>query len=289
MSLAPKSAAAIGDLELHCMELWGGRGDVEGYLHRPGLDVWVSSVSSGAVDAGGGAFHLISSCASGRITRMLLVDVCCLPAQFGDVADDLKDLLKKNVNSIQQTRLIRHMGERLECASHRGTFASMLVAGYFAPNRTLTLCNAGHPAPLLLRRGAERWTALAQPLNCTWAAQLPSGVLDPREYQHMQIRLDVGDMALFYSNSLSERCDAQGRTLGSNGMRALLDGIAAGSLRDMARQLSQRLQTGLSAPAPQDDSTFLLCQATDSRVSLRDSLLAPFRLLGSVSDRTQLE
>ena len=38
----------------------------------------------------------------------------------------------------------------------------------------------------------------------------------------------------------------------------------------------------------QDDATILLFRANGTRTSIRDNLLAPFRLLGSVSDASRI-
>lgn len=59
---------------MQCMEVWGGNQAVERSFQTPGLKIWVYSRPYGQA-VGGGDVYYISSCASGRITRMLLADV----------------------------------------------------------------------------------------------------------------------------------------------------------------------------------------------------------------------
>ena len=58
------------DEPMNCMEVFGGHGETSNQIKRPGLNVWVRSQPRQDTIAGGGDLYLISSCASGRITRM---------------------------------------------------------------------------------------------------------------------------------------------------------------------------------------------------------------------------
>ena len=61
--------------QMSCMEVWGGNIATDTSIDRPGLSCRVYSQSFGDGDAGGDVYYL-SSCASGRLTRFLLADVC---------------------------------------------------------------------------------------------------------------------------------------------------------------------------------------------------------------------
>ncbi|MCA9123808.1 MAG: SpoIIE family protein phosphatase [Planctomycetaceae bacterium] len=146
--------------QMNCMEVWGGHASTNNFLRRPGLDVWIWSDQRSSAEAGGGDLHLLSSCASGRITRMLLADVCGFGSLFSEIASEMRDLMKRNVNTIQQTSAVRDMSCRLEYASQKGGFASTLMSTYFASTRAFALCNAGHPPPLLYRAADDKWSLL---------------------------------------------------------------------------------------------------------------------------------
>ncbi len=205
---------------MNCMEVWGGNGTRSNHLTRPGLDVWISSHSNGCAESGGSDLHLLSSCASGRITRMLLADVCSCGPLFQEISAELRDLMKRNVNVVQQGRFVRHMNRRLACLSERGGFASTLISTYFAPTRSYSLCNAGHPPPLLFRSRSREWSVLRQVAADLSRAAVPDGVVDFSEYQQLTTKMDVGDMVLSYSNILTECRDTRGDIVGLDGLLA---------------------------------------------------------------------
>jgi len=69
------------------MEVWGGNHAVDNGVIMPGLDAWVYSQLYERV-TGGGDVHYVSSCATGRVMRILLADV----AGHGDGASTLAQL-----------------------------------------------------------------------------------------------------------------------------------------------------------------------------------------------------
>ncbi len=138
------------------MAVWGGNRASDDYLCRPGLDIWVWSQTQDRGEAVGSDLHLLSSCASGRITRMLLAEICGQGALSVEIAEALRELMKRNLNTIQQARFVNDMNQHLTEASERGGFASTLISTYFASTRSFTLCNAGHPPPFLYRAAVAR-------------------------------------------------------------------------------------------------------------------------------------
>ena len=59
---------------MQCMEVWGGSQVTSSGVELAGLDVWVYSKPFGEAQRGGDVYY-VSSCASGRISRLLLADV----------------------------------------------------------------------------------------------------------------------------------------------------------------------------------------------------------------------
>ena len=80
-----------------CMEVWGGTRATSSHFVVPGLDVWVYSQPHLGHESGGDVYYL-SSCASGRITRLLVGDVSGHGAEASPVATKLRDIMRKNVN-----------------------------------------------------------------------------------------------------------------------------------------------------------------------------------------------
>ena len=60
--------------QMQCMEVWGGSQLTARGVEFGGLDVWVYSKPYGQAQSGGDVYYA-SSCATGRISRLLLADV----------------------------------------------------------------------------------------------------------------------------------------------------------------------------------------------------------------------
>jgi hypothetical protein len=271
---------------LNCMGVWGGNGSTENHFRRPGLDLWLWSQSQRCAEAGGSDLHLVSSCASGRITRLLLADVCGLGQRFVEIARELRELMKRNINTVRQVRFVREMSCRLEDASTRGGFASTLVGTYFAPARSFAVCNAGHPPPLLYRFQERQWSVLSQVPSGPSPAEAPLGVVDLSEYQQFRVKLEAGDMLLGYSNTLTECRTARGKPLGVEGFLSRVRQLDLEQSSNLVSALATQIRYEHKENLSSEDATLLLCRATKTRVAWRDNLLAPFRLLRAVSDRT---
>ncbi len=117
--------------------------------------------------ASGGDVYYLSSCASGRITRMLLADVSGHGAAVADCASQLRDLMRRHVNSISQARFVEGMNQEFTRISDDGKFATAVVGTYFAGNGRFQLCQAGHPPPLHYRQQTGEWKLCERPQdNC---------------------------------------------------------------------------------------------------------------------------
>ncbi len=276
---------------MHCMEVWGGKQAAEKHFEMPGLEVWIWARPISESAEGGGDVHYLSSCASGRITRMVLADVCGYGNVFRDLAAELRQLMIQNVNYIKQSRFVVDMNQRFSGFSDKGAFATALVSTFFSPTRTYSICNAGHPAPLIYRVAADKWTVLKQPTSADQGDQpvdTPLGVVPEAEYQQVSTRLDPGDLVLSFGNALTESRRADGRYITSAGLIEILEELNPAQPQTMISGLLERIRNEHPDNMADEDSTITLCRATGSSVGWKDNLMAPFRLLRPVSDRTHL-
>lgn len=260
------------------MEVWGGNLGVDRAFEMPGLEVWIFSRPFGA-EASGGDVYYLSSCASGRITRMLLADVSGHGAVVSRIALALRDLMRRNVNVVSQKRLLESMNREFAAVAKEGGFATALVSTFFAPTRSLVLCNAGHPPPFVYRASSKSWSVFdpQQPPDST-IHDTPLGVSDEAHYTLLTTRLQRGDMLFAYSDGLIEGQIGADRILGVQGLLRLLRETSAHNPPEIIADILQRV-VGASGQLDQDDVTVILMQATGSRTTWKDNLLAPFRLL----------
>jgi phosphoserine phosphatase RsbU/P len=146
------------------MEVWGSSQLTSSGVELPGLDVWVYSKPFRQAQHGGDVYY-VSSCASGRISRLLLADVSGHGKSVASTAADLRTLMRRFVNRLDQKEFVRLLNEQFTSLSRQGTFSTAVVTTFFAPSRRLTLCNAGHPRPLLFRALDGRWSFLGHQDN----------------------------------------------------------------------------------------------------------------------------
>jgi sigma-B regulation protein RsbU (phosphoserine phosphatase) len=272
---------------MECMEVWGGNLAVHRQFAAPGLNVWIHSRPYGQA-LGGGDVYYLSSCASGRITRMLLADISGHGVLVAQLATKLRDLMRRNVNFIRQSRFVREMNRQFGDFGEQSTFATALVATFFAPTRSFTLCNAGHPAPLVYRRSTSQWSELASEGDASpGLCDLPLGVADHTNYGQLKAKLETGDLVLCFSDAVTESLGSDGRQLGREGVLQLVRELDVARPADLVPALIERIERLSADNLSQDDATLLLCEATGGGSTLKANLLAPFRLLGPVSDRTQ--
>ena len=120
-----------------CMEVSGGRLTYHADYEMPGLAMQVSSRHCDQCMSGGGEVHYISSCASGRITRIMLADICGSEEIFRRLSCEMRQGLVRNINSIWQNRVISDMSRQFREFARQGGFATASVATFFAPREAL--------------------------------------------------------------------------------------------------------------------------------------------------------
>src|SRR5271163_2799662 len=181
---------------MQCMEVWSGSQLTTRGVAFGGLDAWVYSKPYGQAHSGGDIYYA-SSCATGRITRLLLADVAGHGISVASTAADLRTLMRRFVNCLDQTEFVRLLNQQFTALGKDGAFATAVVATFFEPSRRMTVCNAGHPRPLLYRAARKQWDflghhALDQPAakKSAGPANLPLGMLEISQYDHIDIQLE---------------------------------------------------------------------------------------------------
>ena len=263
-----------------CMEVWGGNVSANNSVAMSGLDAWVYSKPF-AMAQGGGDVYYVSSCATGRITRLLVADVSGHGEQVRQTANVLRDLMRRFVNHLDQRQFVRSMNQQFTQLSDAGCFATAVVTTFFGPTNYLTICNAGHPTPLIYRAGKRQWTLLERGESSSDAvADIPLGIDDMCDYEQMSMQLDVGDLVICYSDSLMESKDADGQMLGEQGLLAITNEIDVSDPAKVVTNLIEAIARRAPGNLEADDVTILLFHPNGSgtRVSFRHKLAAPFRV-----------
>jgi serine phosphatase RsbU (regulator of sigma subunit) len=247
----------------------------------PGLDAWLYSKPYGGSEAGGDV-HYVSSCATGRITRLLVADVSGHGAAVCDAAGVLRGLMRQFVNYLDQTQFVRSMNREFTVLSAANCFATAVVTTYFAPTRHIQVCNAGHPPPLIYRAADRDWSYLNRDdeIEHLEPANVPLGILDLAEYDKFETTLAEGDLVLCYTDSLVESRDLDGEFLLQEGLLRIVRTLDVSSPAAFIPALLKAVEDLSPGNLDADDVTALLFRpnVSTSTPPLRDRLLAPFRV-----------
>jgi phosphoserine phosphatase RsbU/P len=270
---------------MQCMEVWGGSQLTSRAVEFGGLNVWVYSKPYGEAQRGGDVYYA-SSCATGRISRLLLADVSGHGNSVAATAAELRTLMRRFVNRLDQAEFVRLLNQQFTALSREGTFATAIVTTFFASTRRLVVCNAGHPRPLLYRAASQQWDFLGNEGSTDQRkpSNIPLGILDIADYEQFDVELQSGDCLVNYSDALIESRDADGEMSGEAGLLRIIRFLG---IVDPAKltvvildEIARRYPENLS----DDDVTFFVAQANggESRYSFGEKLKAQFRLFGSL-------
>lgn len=272
------------------MEVWGGNTRTRTAVSMPGNDVHVVSEPWKGHNRGGDTYFM-SNCLAGIITRFMLADVAGHGDGSGDLAVSLRSLMRKHINTADQTELARALNREFGELSSAGRFATALLATYFAPTDHLIVCSAGHPAPLWYRAGTRSWSLLRpdhpaarqrSEAEVIGVPNLPLGILEPMHYAQFAIGLEPGDLVVLYTDALIEARAAGGPQLGEEGLLELCGARGIAEHGEPATALLGAVCA--QAGAELDDDATVLCirhHAGDPpRTSIGERARALSRLIG---------
>lgn len=267
-------------LQLQCMEVWGGNGRVDSAVAMAGMDAWIYSLPHGQADGGGDVYYF-SACATGRINRLLLADVAGHGASVAETAVALRGLMRQHINYHDQSAFLKAMNRQFAALARHGLFATSIATTFFAPTNHLSLCNAGHPPPLLYRAAAGEWSYLEHDTAPSeHPANIPLGILDLSEYEQFDVPLDAGDLVLCYTDLLIESLNGDGQWLGRKGLLEIVRELDVADPASVIPNLLRAIEAQADGNLGHDDVTVLLFRPNGhGDVPLRDRLLAPVRVL----------
>jgi serine phosphatase RsbU (regulator of sigma subunit) len=241
------------------MEVWGGNRAIEQAVSLPGIDAWVCSAPYRG-DAGGGDIHYLSMCAAGIIGRFALADVAGHGAEADALANELRSLMRRSINTADTSRLARSLNRSFGRLAQGGRFATAVLATYHAPTDHLIVVNAGHPRPLWYKATTGRWSLLKHdaPERSAALANLPLGLIDLTDYQQFAVPLSRGDIVVLYTDAMIEAADQDGRLLGEDGLLEIAMRADPSDPMDLGRQMIGAVDAHRGADVPRDDDVTLM-------------------------------
>lgn len=213
-----------------------------------------------AADHVGGDFYDIFDTDSGKVA-MVLGDVSGKGMSAALLVSVIQGAIRSSDVSQLETsceRINRMLCERTACER----FAT-LFWGVFDPSTgTLDYVNAGHSAPMVMRRGS------AIPIDRLSDGGPVLGMLPSARYVAGTIELDDADTLVLYSDGINEAENENGEEFGEERVAAIVGGAAsAGSTDETCERIMNCVQTFSRSGAAADDRTLLLVRFPGSGIS----------------------
>ena len=198
----------------------------------------------------GGDLYGVCAAAADRLV-LFLGDVSGkgIPASMFMVrAISLARLLSREI--AEPERILARLNNELAVDNPSGMFVTFLCAVFEPGAGRLTLANAGHCRPVLLRRGEPPGWAVR---NMGTAL----GFEPDLEFERTELKLRAGDAIVFYTDGVSEAFNPQEELYGNDRLLAEAGAFAGQSAPDMTAGLLGKVRV-FAAGAPQSDDIAIL-------------------------------
>jgi phosphoserine phosphatase RsbU/P len=250
----------VPPLQLACMEIWGGNTFINSPVELPGLHGWIHSKPLEPATSGGDVYYL-SVCSAGCLSRIVLADVAGHGQGIGPVAVELRDLVRKHINTMDQSDLMRGINEAFGgSAADITQYATAAVLGYYSETRDLVFANAGHPPVLWYCASAGKWDWLHEQTSRPeeLLEGLPLGLIAGTKYSQSAVRLGQEDRLIIYTDGVTETEDDKGNELGYHGLLALARNLLVRDPASMGADLLSAIESFAGTSPVADDFTILI-------------------------------
>jgi len=133
-------------------------------------------------------------------------------------------------------------------------FVTLVVAVLDPSRHSVTLVSAGHPSPILTRRGASAMQD-ALPKNI---AGLPLGMVEGCPYDSFQLQLQPSDNLLLFSDGVPDALDARNNSFAMTGIQRVVQEAGPISASVLGERIIKAVAQHASSGDPHDDIT-LVC------------------------------
>jgi sigma-B regulation protein RsbU (phosphoserine phosphatase) len=249
---------------LQCLEVRGGNRRVSHAVEVPGLMGWIHSDPAEAAGQGGDV-HYFSVCSKGILSRFALADVSGHGDSSSRIAELLRQLILKYIDTWDQSELMRELNEEFKSRIEAQEYATAVLFAYFQPTRELVFTNAGHPPALWYHAANATWhwlepaTAFARLIE-----GLPLGLISGTDYVQVAVRLDWNDVIILYTDGITDATNAAGEMLGADGLLALVRNLPLESPALMAGHLAAAVQNFRGTRTREDDQSFFILRQLEA-------------------------
>lgn len=153
-------------------------------------------------------------------------------------------------------RVMQRMNRAIHSIVPAHQFMSLLYGVLSSADPSFTYTNAGHPTPILLRRGE------AHDLK---SHGLLLGVMSEAVYDRSVVRLQPEDLLVFFSDGVTEAMNGRHELFRPAGIVAAIEAAEGHTAQDVAQAIWRRLDEHLVGGKEPDDRTLLVVRMRDER------------------------
>ncbi len=195
------------------------------------------------------------------------LDDSCWGVVVGDVADKgipaaifmslaLSMIRAESSGRKDPEAVFRLVNRSLVSGSHSGIFVTAAYGVLRSDGRAITVSSAGHN-PVLIRKASS---------GAVEALDLPGtvlGVEDDSRLEHTEIELEPGDVALFYTDGVTEAMNEEGVPFGQDRLEALMASDLPKSADGICQVLVAAVADYTGVAEQSDDLTHIVIRAVD--------------------------
>ncbi len=172
-----------------------------------------------------------------KALTMAVVDVSGKAMRAAMPAIFTSGLLLSKMKTETPAQILSGVSEPIFTRTDKRTFITCLVARYDLNSQKLSVANAGHCKPVILRQGKAEFVNTPEP-------RFPLGVKEEVHYRAHEFELEKGDVFLMYSDGLPEAVNEQGERFGFDNVPKLIESLNAENLTasEIAQEIKRRVQ-----------------------------------------------
>jgi phosphoserine phosphatase RsbU/P len=207
----------------------------------------ITGVNFPCLSVGGDYFDVFPL--SENRTAFLIADVSGKGLGAALVTAMLQGALSGMTLGTDPARVFNHVNRFLCDHVEVGRYATMFF-GILDPEGHLEFINAGHPSPLLLRRGV--------PEEAFTEGCYPVGLVPEAEYSAACLKLEPGDTLVLFSDGVTEAMDPEDQLFGVPRLKQALTGLPECPLDQIQKCVLESVENFTRGAHQADDLTLLI-------------------------------
>ena len=199
-------------------------------------------------DEVGGDYFDVFPLSDGRVA-LLIADVAGKGLGAALVTTMLQGAVSALTLGVDPVKVFNHLNQFL-CDRAAGVRCATMFFGLLDPDGALEFVSAGHPTPLLLRRGE------VSELYST--GSLPIGLARVATYSSSRVQLEPGDTLLLYTDGVTEAEDRNRDLFQDGRLKELLSQHQDSSLKELQDGIFSAIEKFTQGASQSDDITLLV-------------------------------